>query len=107
MKRILLFRVGQSPEIRLIEDSLEAMQKTVGGMIEMVNLEHGVDLVCNEEGKLLDLDPNRYLPRLGDVICGNFFLVGIDHKTGKSVSLTAAQIKKWQDRDIRAVKELV
>ena len=50
-----------------ISDSLENLQKTVGGYIETVTLDNGVVLICNEEGKLRDMPYNftlRILPRV-------------------------------------------
>ena len=39
-------------------NTLKAMQELVGGHIEIVDYQ-GACLVCNEEGKLLGLEPNR------------------------------------------------
>ena len=41
-----------------VSDSLENLQKTVGGYIETVTLDNGVVLICNEEGKLRDMPYN-------------------------------------------------
>ena len=57
-------------------------------------LEDNVSILCNEEGKLIGLEPNR---RLGeDILCGVFYLVAED-KNGNLKSLTPAQ----QDRYLR------
>ena len=43
-------------EISYQEDmTLEEMQKFVGGYIEMVG-----NVICNEEGRLMRLEPNEY-----------------------------------------------
>ena len=58
-----------------IDNSLEAMQDLVGGYIETVfvedtgNLFGGTCIVCNEEGRILELPPNK----LGFV--GQFFII--------------------------------
>lgn len=55
------------------------MQELVGGYIEAIPLTEKLSLVCNEEGKMQGLKPNRILIVDGkeiDVICGNFFIVG-------------------------------
>ena len=60
-----------------IENSLEAKQAFVGGYIEVVDIGNGIDLICNEEGKL-----NGMMPTAGwfeggelvDLICGPFIL---------------------------------
>ena len=41
-----------------VSDSLENLQKTVGGYIETVSLDNGLVLICNEEGKLRDMPYN-------------------------------------------------
>lgn len=50
-----------------VSDSLENLQKTVGGYIETVTLDNGVMLICNEEGKIRDMPYNftlRIPPRI-------------------------------------------
>ena len=58
--KILLKRVGRESELAEVGNTLEAKQKLVNGLIEVVPLEQDEDLliVCNEEGKLLSLPPN-------------------------------------------------
>ena len=41
-----------------ISDSLENLQKTVGGYIETVTLDNGLVLIVNEEGKLRNMPYN-------------------------------------------------
>ena len=66
------------------------MQAAVGGTIQaLYPFEEPVALICNEEGKLNGMEPNR---RLGnDIVCGPFFLVG-DSESGNFVSLTDDQL---------------
>ena len=47
-----------------ISDSLENLQKTVGGYIETVTLDNGVVLICNEEGKIRDMPYNFTVRRM-------------------------------------------
>ena len=42
-----------------IENSLEAKQKYVKGLIQVVSLNSQIDIICNDEGKLIGLEPNR------------------------------------------------
>lgn len=91
--KILVVEPNKEPYEKEIEDTLEEMQKIVGGLIEFVELEKGVDLVCNEEGKIYGLEMNRVITN--DVICGTFFIVG--QKKGESISLTDSQIKKYKE----------
>lgn len=82
-------------------NDLKSLQVAVGGMIQVIYPfdDPGINLVCNDEGKLLSLPLNRGLrhPETGelyDVISGNFFLCGDDGE-GEFCSLTEEQIKKY------------
>src|SRR6185312_342041 len=64
---VLLVRVGQVPIVTTFEAGedgghYDAMSSAVGGMIECITLDDGVDLWCNEEGLMLDLPLNRVIP---------------------------------------------
>ncbi len=62
------------PEAVVIPNTLESLQVEVGGYIEVLGLDCGVCLICNEEGKLLGLPANRQVG--GDIIAGTFLIVG-------------------------------
>lgn len=55
-----------------VKNELKALQKTVGGHIQTLKLAEGVVLICNEEGKLLKLEPNTHFYTIN----GDFLLVG-------------------------------
>lgn len=93
--RIVLKKVGKNPEIMNIENTLDAKQKLVGGLIEVVGLTEDILLVCNEEGKLDNLLPNLMFDY--DYIAGDCFFVGDDYKNGDFKSLTDEQIEEIQD----------
>ena len=60
-----------------IENSLCDEQEFVGGYIEVISIGNGIDLVCNEEGKINNLKPNVVWIEEGkvvEIICGNCFL---------------------------------
>ncbi len=97
MPRVLLFPVGENPRDVTITAGLESMQELVGGYIENVTLEEGVGLICNEEGQLLGLAPNRAVKEIRQVICGNFF-VSRYNDAGETVDVTDADIKKYAER---------
>lgn len=80
------------PYIKEIYNTLEEQQKLVGGLVECVELEKNVGLLCNKEGKKLNLEMNRIITN--NVICGNFFIAG--KINGESVSLTLKQIKQYK-----------
>ena len=57
---VLLVEPNKYPKMVEIDDTLEAMQEVVGGDIEeYMPFEDEVAIICNEEGKLIGLPPNR------------------------------------------------
>ena len=48
-----------------IENTLQAEQKFVGGLIECTALTEDIDLICNEEGWLIGLEPRVLLDYFG------------------------------------------
>lgn len=80
--RVLVVEPGKRPIVKEIETGLEPLQKAVGGLIEAVYpFEEPVAIVCNEEGKLLELPLNRALldenGHVYDIIAGTFLVVGL------------------------------
>ena len=51
-----------------IEDSLEAKQKFVGGYIEKTALTDRIDLICNEDGIRLGLEPRVIFLKNGKAV---------------------------------------
>lgn len=90
--RVLIVEPNKEPYQARIKKGLEEKQKIVGGLIEFVELEHNVDLICNEEGKILNLEMNRVIEN--DIICGTFIIAG-QHE-GETISLSRKQIKKYK-----------
>ena len=92
--RILYKEVGKEPQIMFIDNTLEAKQKLVGGLIEVVPYED-VLIICNEEGKLLNMPPNLVFEY--DYIAGNCFVIGDDYKNADFKSLTDEEILKYRE----------
>ena len=72
IKVLALLPMELPKEIEL-DNTLEAMQNFVGGLIECIPLtdtDSEVTLVCNDEGKLLNLTPNRLLWNGADYLAG-------------------------------------
>lgn len=90
--RVIIVEPNKEPYTAKIRNTLEEKQKIVGGLIEFVELEHDIDLICNEESKILNLDFNRIIK--DDIICGTFIIVA--QKNGYSISLSRKQIKKYK-----------
>lgn len=93
MIRVLFFPVGERPREHMISGDLESMQKLVGGWIQMVPIGKGMDLVCDEEGKINGAMPNRFISSLDDMVCGPFFITK-SNEDGDCVSLTDSDIMK-------------
>lgn len=90
--KVIIKKVGEEPYVDTIENTLEAKQKIVGGYIEVVDYKDAC-LICNEEGKIMNLDPNVVFDY--DYIAGDFLIVGDDYENGDFKSLTEEQIKEF------------
>lgn len=91
------------PELKEIDGTLASMQGLVGGLIQSVYpFKEPVALVCNDEGKLMDLPANRALRdetgRMYDIVFGTFFLCGAPGDSDHFTSLTPEQIERYEDR---------
>ena len=76
--KILIVEPGKKPRRADIPHTLEDMQQTVGGYIEIIRpFDDPAVLVCDEEGKLKGYELNRAIVGK-DIIAGTFFLAGID-----------------------------
>jgi len=101
--RVLVVEPERRPEVREINDSLEAMQGIVGGLIQPIYpFDDSVALVCNDEGKLMDLQANRGLRdkdgKIYDIVFGTFFLCGAPADCDYFTSLTPEQIERYEER---------
>ena len=94
--RCILLKVFEQPKVIEIENNLSTLQKYVGGLIDIVELEDDVDIIINDEGKLLSLSPNLVLYEFGDIIVGDFLVVG--QENGETISLSEEKIKKYMER---------
>lgn len=100
---ILLIEPGKHPVTAAIDNTLSAMQAAAGGLIQAVYpFEESIALVCNEEGKLLPLLPNRTLrhPETGevyDIIFGTFFLCSAPPDSENFESLSPEQISRYTE----------
>ena len=94
--RCILVKVFEQPKVVEIENNLSTLQKYVGGLIDIVELENDVDIIINDEGKLLGLSPNLVLYEFRDIIVGDFLVVG--QKNGETISLSEEKIEKYMKR---------
>ena len=65
----------QFGHVTWVSDSLENLQKTVGGYIETVTLDNGVVLICNEEGAIRQLPYNFTLGRLHELAPDDYIMM--------------------------------
>ena len=80
---------GERPIVASIPNTLETLQKAVGGHIETVTIASDLVLICNEEGLIMGLPYNHTaceLPLVGPIVA-----VGVDGE--EFVSLTPNQIQ--------------
>ena len=93
MNRIKVFikKPGQNAYLSYIDNTLEALQKLVGGFIESVTLSEDLCIICNEEGRILGLEPNCTV--CGVDFVGPIIFVGIDGDEFASIPFTYTGFK--------------
>ena len=101
--KVIVVEPKKKPMVQDIGSGLEYMQKIVGGSIEAIYpFEEPVALICNEEGKLLNLPLNRALRddegNVYDIISGTFFLCAAPPDSEHFESLTDQQVKTYMER---------
>ena len=98
---VLMVEPRKAPVVATLTNDLDSLQKAVSigadyqGLIELIGIEEGVLVLCNEEGKLLGLEGNRRIGR--DIIAGVFYVVG-ETDDGDLDSLPQEKIQKYTER---------
>lgn len=100
---VLLIQPGKYPKTVTIEDSLEAMQKLVGGDIEeYMPFDDEVAIICNEEGKISGLPLNRAVydseHQMIEIMAGDFFICHAPISSEKFLSLPPDLEKKYSEK---------
>ena len=100
---VLLIEPGKYPKQIEIEDTLEAMQETVGGYIEeYMPFDDEVAIVCNEEGKMNGAELNRAIysndKEILDIIAGKFFIAYAPIESESFLSMPKDLMKKYEDK---------
>lgn len=101
--KVLIVEPLTEPYVKDIDSSLESMQSVVGGLIQAIYPfeDSEVAVICNEEGKLLGLSPNRALfdgsENLYDVICGTFFICAAPHDSENFESLPDDKLEHYKN----------
>ena len=101
--QVIVVEPKKKPTAQDIGSDLESMQRIVGGSIEAIYpFEEPVALICNEEGKLLNLPLNRALRddegNAYDIISGTFFLCAAPPDSNHFAGLTDQQAKAYMER---------
>ena len=99
--KVIIVQPIKEPYVLNINPSLESMQRIVGGYIQAIYPfeDEGIALVCNEEGKIYDLTPNRYLfNEYGEpveLIVGNFFICSAPFESENFEDIPEKLIEKY------------
>ena len=101
--KVLLVQTMRKPKEVEIRDELNAMQELVGGYIqEYFPFDEEVALICNEEGKMMGLPPNRAIydenGQVMDVIAGDFFLCLAPVTSENFESLSPELLEKYKEK---------
>ncbi len=96
--RVLMCEPGRMAKVVEMGTGLKDLQRAVGGMIEACYpFDEEVCIVCNDEGKLNGMMPNRAVydeeNRVSDIIFGPFFICSCEG--AEFGSLTENQIEKY------------
>ena len=100
---VIVVEPNKPARIEKISNTLEAKQKLVGGYIEVIRMD-GFDIIINEEGKLLDLEPNFGIYGGMDYVAGTAIFAGVNYETGDFKSLNEVQktliLRNFEEREI-------
>ena len=101
--QVVVVEPKKKPMVQDISPDLESMQRIVGGFIQAIYpFDEPVALICNEEGKLLNLPLNRALRddegNVYDIISGTFFVCAAPPDSDRFEGLTDQQVKTYIER---------
>ena len=101
--QVVIVEPEKKPVVQNIDDTLTSMQQIVGGTIQAVYpFEEPVALICNDEGKLLNLPLNRTLRdsngAIYDIVAGTFFLCAAPADSDRFECLTDEQVQIYLER---------
>ena len=92
--RIVFKQPGKAPRSMIVPNTLDMLQQLVGGYIETAPFDdNGIVVICNEEGRLLQLEPNFFGVKAGSLFLGSCVFVR-DDGGEEFESLTDDDVKK-------------
>lgn len=103
MIEVILLQPGREGKVIKIENDLDTMQSIVDGNIEIfMPFEDEVAIICNEEGKMMNLELNRAIKgedgEIIDVIVGDCFLCYAPIESEDCLSLPEELKEKYLER---------
>ena len=101
--QVVIVEPEKKPVVQNIDNTLTSVQQLVGGTIQAVYpFEEPVALICNDEGKLLNLPLNRALRdsngAIYDIVAGTFFLCAAPVDSDRFECLTDEQVQIYLER---------
>ena len=101
--QVVVVEPKKKPMVQDVGSDLKSMQKIVGGSIQAIYpFDEPMVLICNEEGKLLNLPLNRALRNdegeVYDIISGTFFVCAAPPNSDHFAGLTDQQVKMYMER---------
>lgn len=92
--KVIIKRPNKASTVKNIDNTLEALQGIVGGYIETVTYASDyVALICNEEGRLLNLPFNCRIR--GVDFCGPVVVAGVDGDEFTDVPMSASTFERF------------
>lgn len=88
--KVVVKKPNELGEIKVISNKLETFKDLVNGYLECLRLNNGIVIILNEEGKLLDLEPNLFYNN--DILVGNLIFCESDLE-GNFTSLSENSIE--------------
>lgn len=98
--KALMVEPGKAPVVTTLKNDLRSLQEAVSigadyvGLIEIISIDENICILCNEEGKLIGLEPNRRF--YNDVLVGVFYVVSEDGN-GNLTSLSQNMIEYYSE----------
>lgn len=99
--KVVACHPGKAAQVIEIKDGLKGMQEFVGGHIEAIYpFDDPVAVICNEEGKLANMELNRALctadGEVYDIVAGSMFICGLGEED--FTSLQGELLEKYLEK---------
>lgn len=102
--KVVMIPTDRPPYVTNISNSLENMQKVVGGYIETLTFATDATIVMNEEGRLLGLPFNVAASTMfSTTIVGDCFVAGVAEDEFCDVPESSTLLKNAKDAYIRGI----